>query len=221
MPSRKRVRDEAERTAREAAAAQEAQQNLERLLVALEEERHHLALRDGRSTVDPDLLAEFDLAADQLAGDAVQERLARIDRRNAGELSQIHHYVTKHSDHLIRKDDHWTLRDTAPADVRELVSAWCNDRTVQAALARIIGDTPTVPAEIHEPVKAAKPQTAWHHARRLREEAMGAWDVTERRNRSNITRPGSGHAHPGEEKATYGADVALRVRRLPGPGLGD
>ena len=218
---RKHEREIAERIARDAQSAKDEQEAIERLLLALEDERHYLVLEQGRLTVDHQLLARFDLSADAVNDDAVQTRLDSIADRNAGELSRIQDYVTKQPDQLRDDGDHWTLRETAPPDVRALVLAWRSDRTVQAALARAAGAIPVPSAKRHIPKDAARPQTAWQRARHLREKAMTEWAVAERRNRSNVIRPGTGLVRAGEDRTIDRANDVRHFKGMPGPERGD
>ncbi|MDX5983690.1 hypothetical protein [Sphingomonas echinoides] len=218
---RQRERDETVRREREISAATDQRQAVDRLLLAIRTERHYLAEKQGLRTVDAALLLRFGLSDDDVAAAHMQDQLEQLAQVQNGELSRIHAYISASPDHLRRDGEHWALDAGAPADIRQLVTAWRNDRTFNAALSRLAGARPGVVAEVAVPEAKDAPGSAWRQARASRDRAMAAWDANERSDGRGMPRPGQQIDRPGVSQNADRSDVVRHRPPLPDRGFGD
>ena len=218
---RRRERDDVDRVERELRAATDRRRMLDRLLLAIRTERHYLAEKEGRRTVDPALLVRFGLLDVDLAAAQMQERLEQLAQVQDGELSRIHAYISGSPGRLRRQGEHWELDEGAPADVRRLVTAWRNDGTFSAALGRLAEARPKVAAEAAMPEAEDAPGSAWRQARAHRDRAMAAWDANERTDGLGMPRPGQQIGRPGPSQDAERPGAVRRLPPVPDRGFGD
>lgn len=121
----------------ERAQRDQAVDRMEAMLEAIERERHYVAREDGRRIVDAAVLDRFGVHQEDIKEESAQVRLETIAAKQNGEVSRIATHVDAHPEHLHRRNGRWTLSEHAPVEVRELVDAWRDDSTMQAALARV------------------------------------------------------------------------------------
>lgn len=220
---RQRDLDEAERAVREADAVTGQRMAIERLLLTIAEERHHLEGDGKRRAVYPDLLARFGLSVADVADHQVQARLVRIAEEQNGEIARLYIHISGKPGDLRRDEAGWSLKETAPQDIRQLVAAWSNDRTIGAAFARFVTQ---IGNAVKEPLGQAGPGeatgSAWRRARQDRERAMAAWDEHERLDGAGMARPGQNISRPsGSADTPVRTDVTRRFPGSVGSGLGD
>ncbi len=196
---------------------------LQRLFAAIIEERHYVTTANDRRVVEANLLARFGVSQEDVSQDKAQERLAEIAQRQAGELSRLGSYVHEAPGDLRQNGDHWVLSETAPADVRDLVLAWRNDRRVQDALASAAATRPerTAPHGEEKVAPQDEPGAGWRRARQSRQRAMEDGDEAERLDEAAMTRPGEQMARPGTTPGVRPLRIKQRFPGMPGSGLGD
>lgn len=226
------TRSDDERHARESANAKRAEQELkmradqrqaiENLLHMTSEERHYLKLAEGRRIVNPTMLARFGLSADDVTGTHVQTRLARIAERQSDEIAQLHAYMTIEPDDLVKDGPYWSFHKRAPVEMRTLIKAWRNDRTVQNSIQHFANKNTkaTNSASLQQSALADVTLNGWQRARRNRDLAMNNWDNVERLDGTGIEPPGRQISRP---RTDPGVNQVDRPRRFPGPpgsGLG-
>lgn len=189
---------------------------LSRLFAAIADERHFLVENQGVPTVDPALLARFGLSPADVGGEDARRRLDELASRQNEEVSQIAVFVSRSRHHIVPDGDGWLLDDAAPSDIRRMVLAWRNDRTVQAALGRFADSVLPVVAATPAPEAWEGPAgSAWQRARAYRDRTMADWDAMERLDGRGMARPGAQIERPGAAPNDHRGPAP---RRLP-PGL--
>src|SRR5690606_34765514 len=104
-------------------------------LFALMSERRRLVKRRRNGfTLEPEVLGELGLAADQINDRQIQASLDRIEFDQRAELASIAAYLGRFPEQL-RITERGAELESAPTSVRQLLLAWRGDRTVQQALA--------------------------------------------------------------------------------------
>ena len=196
---------------------------LDQLFWAIREERHYVAAENGGRVVEPDLLARFGLTCDDVASNDVQRRLAAIAANQTSELSQIGTYVRESPNMVVKIGNHWVLAENAPEDMQDLVKAWCNDRWLQNALARVAATVFKPDSAQHNDIAAPRDVAgvAWLQARHSRENALARWDKVEQLERVGMERPGEPLARPGQATVEGVPPIARRYPGIAGSGLGD
>lgn len=178
--------------------ARERDRALTALFNAIVAERHFLPKERGVPMVDPALIARFGLVADDLAGDDVRKRIAKVAENQNAEVSLIASIVQRSPHQIVRNGDGWLLNNEAPVEHRTLVAAWRNDPTIQRALGMVASRRPVADAVRDDAGSVAEGAgVAWRSARKFRLQAMARNGAIERLYGSGLPQAGRRLTRPG------------------------
>lgn len=123
-----------------AAAAQAHQAQHQRawndLVAELRMKRRYIAIKDGKPVWDPSMLDRHGLEPSAIPPAERARDVQEILQRQRSELSQITEFCRLAPGSIRKVGDKWSVTESAPPGIRDLVGAWANEPLVQAALER-------------------------------------------------------------------------------------
>ncbi|AMU93728.1 hypothetical protein AOA14_03800 [Sphingopyxis terrae subsp. terrae NBRC 15098] len=145
-----------------AAAAAEAQQAQHQsawidFVAELRMKRRYIAIKDGKPVWRPAMLGRHGLEPSAILPAEFERDVQEILQRQRSELSQISQYCRSAPGGIRKVGDKWSVTESAPPQIRDLVRAWKEEPMVQAALERLAA-APSQPQ--NKPVAATLPSPA-------------------------------------------------------------
>lgn len=148
-----RHRNDRRRAADIAAAAEAQQAQHQRAWIDFVEElrmrRRYIAIKDGKPVWRPAMLGRHGLEPSAILPAEFERDVQEILQRQRSELSQISQYCRSAPGGIRKVGDKWSVTESAPPQIRDLVRAWEEEPMVQAALERL-AHTPPQPQ--HNPI---------------------------------------------------------------------
>lgn len=142
------------RRAADIAAAAEAQQAQHQrawndFVEELRMKRRYIAIKDGKPVWRPAMLGRHGLERSAILPTELERNIQEILQRQRSEISQISQYCRSSPGSIRKVGNKWTVTESAPLQIRNLVRAWEEEPMVQAALERL-AHTPPQPQ--HNPI---------------------------------------------------------------------
>jgi hypothetical protein len=98
--------------------------------------RRYIAIKDGKPVWDPSMLGRHGLEPSAILPAERARDVQEIMKRQRSEISQITEFCRLAPGSIRKVGDKWSVAETAPPGIRDLVGAWANEPLVQAALER-------------------------------------------------------------------------------------
>jgi len=129
------------RTAADITAAAEAHQAQHQrawsnLLQELRKTRRYIPSENGKPVWHSSTLGRHGLGPSAILPAELERDVQEILQRQRSEMSQISQYCRSSPGSIRKVGDTWSVAETAPPGIRDLVGAWANEPLVQAALER-------------------------------------------------------------------------------------
>lgn len=145
-----------------AAAAAEAHQAQHQrawndIVAELRMKRRYIAIKDGKPVWDPSMLGRHGLEPSAIPPAERARDVQEILQRQRSEMSQISQYCRSSPGSIRKVGDKWSVTESAPPQIRNLLRAWEEEPMVQAALERL-AEVPSQPQNM--PVAATLPYPA-------------------------------------------------------------
>lgn len=169
------------------------------LLQELRIKRRYIAINNGKPVWNPLMLNRHGLEPSAIPPTELERAVQEILQRQRSEMSQISQYCRSSPDSIRKVDDKWSVTESAPLQIRNLLRAWEEEPMVQAALERL-ADAPPQPQ--NRPVAATLPSPA---------QSNGISAVTPYRSATvGVGIPGDGRS-PAAERSSSAASPRRRL----------
>lgn len=115
------------------------------LLEELRMKRRYIAIKDGKPVWDPSMLDRHGLEPSAILPAERARDVQEILQRQRSELSQISQYCRSAPGGIRKVGDKWSVTESAPPQIRDLVRAWEEEPLMQAELERQARSAPQPP----------------------------------------------------------------------------
>jgi hypothetical protein len=115
------------------------------LLEELRMKRRYIAIKDGKPVWDPSMLDRHGLEPSAILPAERARDVQEILQRQRSELSQISQYCRSAPGGIRKVGDKWSVTESTPPQIRDLVRAWEEEPLMQAELERQARSAPQLP----------------------------------------------------------------------------